>query len=126
MLRTSLMYFSFQDQFYEQVKGVAMGSPVRPIVANLYMEYFELKALSTAPPPGLGRGMQMTHFSSRRKSTKRISYNTLTVLTLPSSLQWRTIRRMVPSPSWTSLLKQRLMGICLSLCTGNLPTWTST
>ena len=27
-----------------------MGSPVSPIVANLYMEYFEQKALSTAPP----------------------------------------------------------------------------
>ena len=43
------MYFSFQDQFYEQVKGVAMGSPVSPIVASLYMEYFEQKALITAP-----------------------------------------------------------------------------
>ena len=43
------MYFSFQDQFYEQVEGVAMGSPV----ANLYMEYFEQKALSTAPNPRL-------------------------------------------------------------------------
>ena len=42
-------YFSFQDQFYEQVEGVAMGSPVSPIVANLYMEYLEQKALSTAP-----------------------------------------------------------------------------
>ena len=28
-------YFSFQGQFYEQVKGAAMGSPVSPIVANL-------------------------------------------------------------------------------------------
>ena len=28
-------YFSFQDQFYEQVEGAAMGSPVSPIVANL-------------------------------------------------------------------------------------------
>ena len=37
------MYFSFQDMFYEQIKGVAIGSPVRPIVANLYMEYFEQK-----------------------------------------------------------------------------------
>ena len=44
-------YFSFQGQFCEQVEGVAMGSPVRAIVANLYMEYFEQKALSTAPPP---------------------------------------------------------------------------
>ena len=45
------MYFSFQDQFYEQVEGVAMGSSVSPIVANLYMEYLEQKAFSAAPPP---------------------------------------------------------------------------
>ena len=44
-------YFSFQDQFYEQVEGAAMGSPVSPIVANLYMEYLEQKAPSTAPTP---------------------------------------------------------------------------
>ena len=41
-------YFSFQGQFYEQVEGAAMGFPVSPIVANLYMEYLEQKALSTA------------------------------------------------------------------------------
>ena len=45
------MYFSFQGQFYEQVEGAAMDSLVSPIVANLYMEYFEQKALSTAPYP---------------------------------------------------------------------------
>ena len=28
-------YFSFQDHFYEQVEGAAMGSPVSPIVSNL-------------------------------------------------------------------------------------------
>ena len=44
-------YFSFQGQFYEQVEGAAMGSPVSPIVANSYMEYLEQKALSTAPHP---------------------------------------------------------------------------
>ena len=44
-------YFSFQGQFYEQVKGAAIGSPVSPIIANLYMEYFEQKALSTASHP---------------------------------------------------------------------------
>ena len=44
-------YLSFQDQFYEQVEGAAMGSPVSPIVANLYMEYLEQKVLSTAPHP---------------------------------------------------------------------------
>ena len=42
-------YFSFQDQFYQHVEGTAMGSQVSSIVANLYMEYLEQKALSTAP-----------------------------------------------------------------------------
>ena len=47
-------YFSFQNMFYEQVEGVPMGSPVSPIVANLYMESFERKALSSANnPPGM-------------------------------------------------------------------------
>ena len=30
-------YFSFQDQFYEQVEGAAMGSAISPIVDNLYI-----------------------------------------------------------------------------------------
>ena len=49
-----------------------MGSPVSPIVANLYMEYFEQKALGTVPkPPGSGTGMWMTHFSSKREIQKQ-------------------------------------------------------
>ena len=44
-------YFSFQGQFYEQVEGAAMGSPVSPIVANLYMEYFEQKSSKHCTPP---------------------------------------------------------------------------
>ena len=44
-------YFSFQGQFYEQVEGATMEFPVSPIVTNIYMEYFEQKALSTATHP---------------------------------------------------------------------------
>ena len=44
-------YFSFQNKFYEQVEGVAVGSTVSPIVANLYMESFERKALASATYP---------------------------------------------------------------------------
>ena len=44
-------YFLFQGQLYEQIKGAAMGSPVSPIVANLYMEYFEHRTLTLAVNP---------------------------------------------------------------------------
>ena len=47
-------YFVFQGQYYEQVEGAAMGSPLSPIVANIFMEKFEIEALETAPhPPSL-------------------------------------------------------------------------
>ncbi|XP_072018248.1 uncharacterized protein [Amphiura filiformis] len=44
-------YFVYKGQYYKQTHGAAMGSPVSPIVANLYMESFEVKALGTAPRP---------------------------------------------------------------------------
>ena len=44
-------YFQFRGEVYQQCHGAAMGSPVSPIVANLYMEHFEELALSTAPNP---------------------------------------------------------------------------
>ena len=77
-------YFSFQGQFFEQVEGVAMSSPVSPIVANLYMEYLEQKALSTAPhlPSFWNRFVDDT-FVIHKEVNNKTSSNTLTVLTLP-------------------------------------------
>ena len=42
-------YFSFQDRLYEQKEGAAMGSPISPTVANLFMKDFEIRALGTSP-----------------------------------------------------------------------------
>ncbi|XP_019619742.1 PREDICTED: uncharacterized protein LOC109466463 [Branchiostoma belcheri] len=44
-------YFKYEGKFYSQVEGAAMGSPVSPIVANLFMEWFESRALTTFPNP---------------------------------------------------------------------------
>ncbi|XP_018401785.1 PREDICTED: uncharacterized protein LOC108778952 [Cyphomyrmex costatus] len=41
-------YFSYNDQFYEQTSGAAMGSPISPVVANIFMEHFEEEALRKA------------------------------------------------------------------------------
>jgi hypothetical protein len=44
----STTYFLFNGSFYEQKDGVAMGSPLAPVVANFYMEHFEQQAISSA------------------------------------------------------------------------------
>ena len=42
--------FTFQDKFFKQLHGTAMGSPCSPVVANIYMEYFETMALGPELP----------------------------------------------------------------------------
>ena len=44
-------YFQFQGKFYEQLQGAVMGSPISPIVANLFMEDSEIRAISSAVHP---------------------------------------------------------------------------
>ena len=45
-LRSS--YFRFSENFYELKDGTAMGSPLSPVVVNIFMKDFEMTALSTA------------------------------------------------------------------------------
>ncbi|XP_052738615.1 uncharacterized protein LOC128198277 [Bicyclus anynana] len=42
-------FFLYKGEYYLQIDGVAMGSPVAPVVANLWMEYFEELATSSIP-----------------------------------------------------------------------------
>jgi hypothetical protein len=44
-------FFVFGDQVYKQQYGAAMGSPISPIVANLFMEKLETDALATCAYP---------------------------------------------------------------------------
>lgn len=39
-------YFTFEGEYYQQDDGAAMGSPLSPIVANIYMEFFEEMAMN--------------------------------------------------------------------------------
>ena len=38
---TSETHFLFDNKFYDQIDGVAMGSPLGPVLANLFMSYHE-------------------------------------------------------------------------------------
>ena len=42
-------YFRFGGQLYRQLFGAAMGSPVSLLVADMYMEFLEQKAITTSP-----------------------------------------------------------------------------
>ena len=44
-------YFLFQGKYYKQTQGAAMGSPISPLIANIFMEEFEVKALQSSPNP---------------------------------------------------------------------------
>ena len=70
-------YFLFQGKYYEQVQGAAMGSPISPLIANIFMEEFEVKALQSCPhPPPFGLGLWTIHLSSTRQNTARTYSNT--------------------------------------------------
>ena len=42
-------YFQLGEKFYEQTDGAAMGSPLSPVIANLYLESMEETAILSAP-----------------------------------------------------------------------------
>ena len=65
-------YFSFQNKFYEQVEGTPTRPLGSPIVANLYMESFERKALPSAINPlRYSIGLWMTRGSFNNRPTNR-------------------------------------------------------
>ena len=72
-------YFVFQDTYYEQNKGAAMGSPISPIIANIFMEAFEQKAIATALHPlEYGEGMLMIPGLYNNKNINNSSSSTST------------------------------------------------
>ena len=57
-------YFSYQEDIHEQINGVAMGSPLSPIVAKIFLEHLEDKAINSTPekPQQWRRYVDDTHF----------------------------------------------------------------
>ena len=43
--------FTFNGKYYKQQQGIAMGSPLAPALACLYMEFWESELLNTIPGP---------------------------------------------------------------------------
>ena len=46
LFATSQTHFTFNSKFYNQIGGVAMGSPLGPVLANIFMGFHESKWLN--------------------------------------------------------------------------------
>ena len=46
LFATSQTHFIFNSKFYNQINGVAMGSPLAPVLANIFMGFYESKWLN--------------------------------------------------------------------------------
>ena len=43
LFATSQAHFIFNSKFYNQIDGVVMGSPLAPVLANIFMGFHEPK-----------------------------------------------------------------------------------
>ena len=94
-------YFLFQGKDYKQVHGAAMGSFTSPVIANLFMEEFVVKAHSTAPQPTCVSGLWIIPLSSKRQNTLNNFFTTSTHSIPTYSSQWRNQIKMGLFHSWT-------------------------
>ena len=46
LFATSQIHFIFNSKFYNQIDGVAMCSPLAPVLANIFMDFYEFKWLN--------------------------------------------------------------------------------
>ena len=64
---TKKSHFIFDGQYYDQFDGVAMGSPLGPVLANIFMCDFEEKWLT------LGRIQDLTKGGSDKRPPKAVT-----------------------------------------------------
>ena len=120
--------FSFQGNFFKQLHGATMGSPCSPLMANIYMEYFEDLALGPELPIPIKEWKRCVDdiFSIIPKGKRDTMLNYLNSIDphIKFTVEQPNIEGAIPFldtlPQTQSLRK------FLYQYTGNLPTWICT
>ena len=89
---------------YISVKGwIIVGSPLSPIVANIFMENFEKEALETAPhPPSLWMRFVDDTFVILESQHKDEFFHHINSLENIINILWNTLDRKGNFPQWDS------------------------
>ena len=101
-----------------------MSSLVSPIVANLNMEYFQQKALSTAPR--LWQRYVDDTYVIQEEIHKQDFLQHINSVDPAIQVTVENNKEDGAIPFLDTIIKPEVLGICLSLCTGSLLTQTST
>ena len=101
-----------------------MALPIKPLLANLFMEEFEAKVISSDPiQPGSGLCRWRTPSSSNRLNIVTSSSSTSTLLTPTSSSPWKIPKMMFP---YLFLVSPGPYNTLMTSIYRKSPTWTNT
>ena len=122
-------YFSFRGQMYQKKFSTAMGSPVSPIVTNLFLEELEQVAIDSAPDAC--RSSMWKHYMDdmlviMKKGETENLMNHINMWTRPTALSSLMRKKKVPSHSWMPNCRDvRMVGLQLRSTVKRQQGWHS-
>ena len=109
---TKKSHFIFDGQYYDQIDGVAMGSPLGPVLANIFMCHFEEKWLKKSRfcPSLWFRYVDdtFTMFDSKDNANEFLSYpQVLTSSINPQIWLFHVVVLLTTATKWTKMKNAR-------------------
>ena len=122
---TSGVEFSFNDIMYKQTDGVAMGSPLGPALANIFVEFYEEKLLSQKLKPSTYfRYVDDTFAMFRNEEQSENFFKQLNCL--HPSLKFTFEKEKIIVYRFSTLTWNEQLPVLKQVCIENLPLLDST
>ena len=105
----NLTCFRWTEEYYKQEQGAVMGSPLSPIIANIFMEHFETQATTLHLAPL--RWGYLRHMATQHIGTRQVPPTHQPAAPEHQFLPWRLNERAPPLP-WCFSHQERSRPSC--------------